>query len=142
VLAASGLWRLAGKQIARWLDAPLLCSWALMWGLAAEQALKTLFGRYPPAAYRFQHIYGFRFLHGDIRLDVFPSGTAIAATSVAAVVWVMLPQLRFWAVFISLLLCAAVVYGTFHFLADVIAGAFIGSSIGWMTVQMQSREPT
>jgi len=39
-------------------------------------------------------------------------------------------------VFLAVLLCCGVVVTNGHWLSDVIAGAFLGASIGWMTVRL------
>jgi membrane-associated phospholipid phosphatase len=51
-----------------------------------------------------------------------------------ATVWIITPRLRLPGVFLVLLLCGGVVITNGHWLSDVIAGAFLGASIGWMTV--------
>jgi membrane-associated phospholipid phosphatase len=57
------------------------------------------------------------------------------------VLWIYYPRLRpVWtagALFVAL----ALVGSNFHFLGDVVAGAFLGASVGWMTVSLFDQYP-
>jgi membrane-associated phospholipid phosphatase len=127
-------WRLTGREIQRSMETPLLCSWAAMWGLAAERIFKGIFGRPGPVLYFYMHRYEFEWVHANLRWDSFPSGTAILAMALAAVVWMRHPRLRVLAVALTVPLLCGVIVANWHWLSDVIAGAFLGVTIGWATV--------
>jgi len=57
------------------------------------------------------------------------------------VLWILAARSRIIGALIVLLLCAAVVINNFHWLGDVVAGVFLGASIGWTTVLLQRGEP-
>ncbi len=117
---------------------PQLCSWAALWGIAAELIFKTIFGRVPPG-YIQGHALGFHLLAGRPPWASFPSGTATISTAIVAVLWILAPRSRIIGALIALLLCTAVVINNFHWLGDVVAGVFLGASIGWMTVLLQRK---
>jgi len=81
-------------------------------------------------------VYGFNPFHGGEGFASFPSGHAVASCAVAAVLWLYWPRLRplyalaVAAVFIGL------IGADYHFLSDVIAGAFFGVLAGWVTARI------
>ena len=110
-----------------------------MWGLAAEIIFKKILGRTgPDPSYMHSHLYSFRFLHGNLRDSAFPSGHAIAAAAIVTVLWIVKPRLRIPSVLLAAAVMSAILIDNFHWLSDMLAGAFPGSSIGWMTVRLQS----
>jgi membrane-associated phospholipid phosphatase len=140
-LLVCGAWTLSGRALRPWTQTPLLCSWAAMWATAAEIIFKRIFGRaWPDPTYVQSHLYGFHLLHGGPNWESFPSGTAAVSCAIAAVLWIARPRRRLLAVSIVILLCVAVVVNNYHWVSDVVAGALLGMSIGWMTVRLQSRQ--
>ena len=138
-LLGCGLWRASGHRLAPWTGRMLMCSLALMCGLAAEVIFKTIFGRSSPdPAFVQGRIYEFLLLHGGPHHWSFPSGTAIGATAVLAVLWPSLRRGRAFAILALIVLLAAVVVTNYHWLSDVIAGVFLGSLIGHVTVLLFS----
>lgn len=137
-LLSGGVWVLSGRQLGFWTRTPLLCSWAAIWATAADIIFKHIFGRaWPDPAYIQNRVYEFRLLHGIPYWDSFPSGTAAISAAIASVLWIEMPRWRPLSAMIVVLLCVAVVITNYHWVGDVIAGAFLGTSIGWMTVQLQ-----
>jgi len=134
-----GLRLLSGRSLPSWTQTPLLCSWAAMLATAADTLLKRVLGRgVADPAYIQTHLWGFRFLRGAEPLWAsFPSGSATIAAAIASVLWITKPRWRAMSVLAVFLLCAAVVITNYHWLADVIAGAFLGATIGWMTVHLR-----
>ena len=143
-LLGCGTWVLSGRSLPLWTRTPLLCSWATTWATAADIIFKRIFGRaFPDPTYIQDHLDGFHLLHGGPHWTSFPSGTAIISSAIASVLWLVTPRLRLSGVAILTLLCIAVVVTNFHWVSDVVAGVFLGSSIGWMTVRLDtsSRQP-
>jgi len=136
-LFGSGCWLLSGRQLGGWTQKPLLCCWSTIWALAAEFVCKDIFGRgWPNPTYIENHLYGFRFLHAGPYWTSFPSGTATIAAALSTTIWLVAPRLRLPILFLTVLICGGVVVTNGHWISDVIAGAFLGASIGWMTVSM------
>jgi len=136
-LFACGTWVMSGRLLGSWTRPPLLCNWAAIWATAADIIFKLIFGRAgPDPAYIQSHLYGFRLLHGGPHWQSFPSGTAAISAAMASVLWIMMPRSRAIGVLTVALLCVAVVVTNQHWVGDVIAGTFLGISIGWMTVRL------
>lgn len=106
-----------------------------MWAVASEIILKRIFGRgWTDPTFVREH--GFHFLHGETHWDAFPSGTATVSFAILAVLWILRPRWRVAGTAAVVLLSAAVVIGNYHWLSDVIAGGFLGVTIGWGTVAL------
>jgi membrane-associated phospholipid phosphatase len=123
-----------------WQVAGFLCSVSVLLAETIKDQLKFIFGRTWPEAWGPHDpafietgAYGFNWLHGGGAYQSFPSGHMGATCAVVSVLWMFYPQWRsFWAL-CALGVAAALVGGDYHFLSDVIAGAFVGCSTGWMT---------
>ncbi len=59
--------------------------------------------------------------------------------AVLSVLWICYPRFRVLYVLAALAVIAGLVGANFHFLGDTIAGAFLGSTIGWITVTLCDR---
>jgi membrane-associated phospholipid phosphatase len=136
-LLGCGTWVLSGRTLPLWSRIPVLCSWAAMWGTAAEVIFKRVFGRgWPEPTYIQDQLYGFHLLHADSEWGSFPSGTATVSCAIVSALWILVPRLRPVLAGIVTLICIGVVVDNFHWVGDVVAGAFLGASIGWMTVRL------
>jgi membrane-associated phospholipid phosphatase len=82
------------------------------------------------------HAYGFNFFHAGPAYQAFPSGHMTAICAALAVLWAWYPCWRALWVLMGLGVGTALVGGNFHFLSDVIAGAFVGVSTGWIVTAM------
>jgi membrane-associated phospholipid phosphatase len=141
VFVAAGLRGLTRRPLPRVLTVAVLAAASLAAAEVIKDHLKYVFGRTWPETWIRNNpsfirdgAYGFHPFHGGQGYASFPSGHTTAICAVMSVLWICYPRFR------PLLgLCiAAVAIGLigadFHFLSDVIAGAFLGTSIGWITV--------
>jgi membrane-associated phospholipid phosphatase len=136
---AAGLWLLLGRRLASWTQATLLYSSGAIWALSAEFILKQIFGRGSPnPTYLVNHLYGFRFLSASEGWSSFPSGTATIALTIVTITWLRLPQWRVAVSILAGLACIGVTVTNVHWVSDVIAGMFLGTSVGWMTVAISA----
>jgi membrane-associated phospholipid phosphatase len=71
----------------------------------------------------------FIFLQGNEH-SIFPSGHAAVMMAILSIFWMFWPRYRLLYVAIMLLLCLVLVVGSWHFISDVLAGAFLGASAG------------
>jgi membrane-associated phospholipid phosphatase len=120
------------------LERTLLCAaLALLVAEAFRESLAILFGRYWPETWVNDNpslirdgAYGFHPFHTGPAYESFPSGHTARICAAMTVVWVAYPGLR-W---VSVLVCLSVVVGLlgmdYHFVGDVVAGAFVGSITG------------
>jgi membrane-associated phospholipid phosphatase len=137
-LLVGGAWVVSGRSLGSWTRVPLLCSWAAMWAAAADIIFKRIFGHgAPDPTYLQDHLYGFHWLHGSSHWESFPSGTAAISSAIASVLWIAWPRSRAIGALIIVFLCVAVIVTNYHWVSDVVAGVFLGASIGWMTVHLQ-----
>ena len=106
------------------------CGASLLAFTLNDYTLKLIFGRYNPHVFfTIRPDQLFNFMRGD-QTSAFPSGHMVMSTAFAAVL--VRACFRTWPLFAGLLLLAAVllVLGDWHFLSDVIAGTFVGGTIG------------
>ncbi|MGH6665023.1 MAG: phosphatase PAP2 family protein [Pseudolabrys sp.] len=149
---ACGLWALAGRAMVSTVTAAALCSISLIVAETVKRLLKFAFGRLWPDTWvqnnpSFIHdgAYGFNFFHGGPGYASFPSGHTAVSCAVISVLWILYPKGRPLYAAIVLAVAIGLIGANYHFLSDVIAGGFLGTSTGWMSVALwrarQSNEP-
>ena len=123
-----------------------ICSLTVIFTETAKNLLKLVFGRTWPetwvqdnASFIRDGVYGFHFMHGGVAFQSFPSGHMAAACTVISVLWIRYPDFRSYYLAAVLLIGASLVVGNFHFLSDVLAGAFLGLSNGWIALLIWDR---
>lgn len=138
---AAGVQALRGQRLGAWAKLPMLCSWSTMFTVVVVEAMKRAVGRsevYPVWVH--EHVHRFKWLHGTSSdYKAFPSGTTAVASAVCAVLWLRAPRLRWPATIGVVLIAIALVLTNSHWTSDTIAGAFVGWTIGWMTVALIDR---
>jgi len=128
------LWRLRLNMHHR---VACVCGLSILVAEAIKNQLKFVFGRSWPTSVGNDRpsligdgTYGFHWLQTGGSYDSFPSGHMGAACAMLSVLWLCYPRGRpLWAA-AALAVAAALIGGNYHFLGDVIAGAFVGSSVG------------
>jgi membrane-associated phospholipid phosphatase len=119
------------------------CCVSLVMGEAIKTQLKWVFGRPWPETWKANnpsfirdHVYGFHWFHGGGAYDAFPSGHMTAAAATLSVLWIAYPRWR------ALYLAAGVAVGValvglnYHFFSDILTGAFVGGTVGWISVAL------
>jgi membrane-associated phospholipid phosphatase len=137
--AGLGLRAMLGRSFSNRHAAAFLCSLSVLSADAVKNQFKFIFGRTWPETWAYNNpsfirdgVYGFHFMHGGVGYDSFPSGHMAATCAVISVVWLWFPHLRWLCAVAGLAVGAGLVGADYHFLSDVIAGAFLGVSTGWM----------
>ena len=87
--------------------------------------LKYIFGRYRPAMFFHENLYGFAFFRTDALATSFPSGHAAVITALALSLDAIWPRFRALYALAALLIIASRVVTCAHFLSDVAAGAYV-----------------
>lgn len=139
---AVGLARFYGWTLSRLAMTALGCSISVIVAETIKAQLKFVFGRTWPETWIHNNpslihdnVYGFNFFHGGPGYASFPSGHTTAICAAVSVLWMVYPKFRV----IYALAVAAVVIGLlgadYHFVSDVIAGGFLGTTVGWMIVE-------
>ena len=141
-----GLRAAARRPLSPLAETAVICSLSLAMGQALKNLLKLVFGRTWPEtwvdnnpSFIHNHVYGFHLFHGGGGYESFPSGHMTATCALLSVLWIRYPRLKPLYVLAALAVAVGLVGANFHFLSDVIAGAFVGASTGWMTVMLFNR---
>ena len=144
--AILGLRIALGGRLSRNQANTFVCSLAVLFTETTKDGLKFFFGRTWPETWLDNNpsfirdgVYGFHFLHGGNGYQSFPSGHMAAACTVISVLWVHYPRFRRIYVIAGLLVGTALIAGNYHFLSDVIGGAFLGLSSGWLATVIWDR---
>ena len=141
VFFACGLWVFAGRMLTRPMISGALASTGVIVAETIKGGLKYIFGRLWPDTWvqnnpSFIHdgAYGFNFFHGGPGYASFPSGHTTVTCALISVLWVLYPYWRPFYAAIVLAVAVGLIGANYHFLSDVVAGGFLGTSTGWMTV--------
>ena len=144
-----GLKALSRRPFAKFEAASLVCSISVLTTETIKNVLKFVFGRTWPktwadhnASLLHDGVYGFNFMHGGIGYQSFPSGHMASVAALAFVFGIYYPKYRWACLLVSVVAGASLIGTNYHFLGDVIAGGFLGSSIALMTVAFWSFEHT
>jgi membrane-associated phospholipid phosphatase len=139
--AAIALTALNGKALGKLPTVAVLAAASLAIATAIKDQLKFAFGRTWPEtwlrnnpSYIRDGVFGFEPFHGGPGYQAFPSGHTTAICAVLSVLWICYPRFRVLYALCMVAVAVALVAANFHFLGDVIAGAFLGISTGWLTV--------
>jgi membrane-associated phospholipid phosphatase len=138
-----GLWGMGGQGLTRLQTVLILSAAGLAVAAAVKDQLKFAFGRTWPETWvrsnpSFIHdgVFGFFPFHGGPGYASFPSGHTTAICAVMSVLWICYPRYRVLYGLSIAAVAVGLVGANFHFLSDVIAGAFLGCSIGWLSVSI------
>jgi membrane-associated phospholipid phosphatase len=139
VLVGLGLKALYGRSLSNLQVAAFVCSLSVVFAESMKDQLKFIFGRTWPETWVQNNpsfirdgVYGFNLLHGGNAYQSFPSGHMATTCAVISVLWIWYPRLRLLCAIAGIVVGVGLVGANYHFLSDVIAGAYIGISIGWM----------
>jgi membrane-associated phospholipid phosphatase len=88
--------------------------------------IKLIFGRFSPAMFFNEGLYGFNFFNPAEDMNSFPSGHAATALSLAFALSLFFPRYRFPLFCFGILVAISRTVTTAHFLSDTVAGAWVG----------------
>lgn len=142
-LTVLAFWIISGRIMSKVQEAAAACSLAVLMAEAIKNQLKFVFGRTWPEAwfpdgpsFIRDGAYGFNPFHGGVGYGSFPSGHTAVACAVISVLWIYYPK-YVPSYFLAVLgVAGGLVAGNYHFLSDVIVGAFIGGSAGWAAARL------
>lgn len=134
-----GLRLVLGRSFSRHEANTFICSLSVIFTEAIKDLLKFIFGRTWPETWIQNNpsfirdgVYGFHFMHGGAAYQSFPSGHMAATCTVISVLWIRYPAYRWLYLVVGMLIGVGLVGVNYHFLSDIIAGAFVGLSSGWL----------
>ena len=118
----------------------LLVANAVLIGQFIKEILKGIFGRYWTETFRNHNpslvrdnLYGFNWFKFNGDYASFPSGHATFIFSFSVSMWILFPKYRWIWLLLAFLVVATQLLQYFHFVSDLIAGAILGSIIGYYT---------
>ncbi len=130
----------------RWPRTLFTMSLSLSVAVFIKNALKSLFGRAWPETWInhnlsliHNHVYGFFWFQNSQAYHSFPSGHTTVTFAAMSVLWLSLPQWRWFAALICLLVIIGLLGMDYHFFSDIVAGAFLGSWCGWYAQRLLFR---
>lgn len=107
---------------------------------------KIVFGRFWPATWQANnpsllnnHVYGFNFFHSGVAYQSFPSGHTATIFAFATIMWFLYPKFRFLYVLLCCLVPVGLLAMNYHFLSDIIGGAYLGSTVAIGVHQVNKR---
>jgi membrane-associated phospholipid phosphatase len=116
---------------------------SLIVAVAIKDQLKWVFGRYWPETWVMQNpsliqdgAYGFHPFHEGIAYESFPSGHTTVVCSLISVAWILWPRWRWLWSLAGLAVVAGLLGLDYHFVGDVVAGAFLGSITGLFSARL------
>lgn len=105
----------------------LLAGYSIPFAYFLKWILKLVFGRTNSRAWLENRVSdSFHWFHGGGNFSGFPSGHMTVFAAFFSAVWLFYPRYRSVCVGLSLVLAVALVVTDYHFLSDVIAGAYLG----------------
>jgi membrane-associated phospholipid phosphatase len=138
-----GLRGLTGRPLSRFQTVLMLSGISLAVSEIIKTQLKFAFGRTWPETWVRNNpsfirddVFGFFPFHGGPGYASFPSGHTTAICTVMTVLWICYPGFRPVYALCMAAVAVGLVGADFHFLSDVIAGGFLGISVGWLGVAM------
>ena len=125
-----------GRRPPKWSVAAMLAGFALCGSLAViEIVLKPVFGRAAPHILLHDGLSGFYWFRWSRNYASFPSGHSDQAAAILSVFWVYYPRARALYLSLATLLACTLVLGEWHFLGDIIAGGYVGTVAGALTMR-------
>jgi membrane-associated phospholipid phosphatase len=140
-LLAVGVRALMGRPLSHLQTTMAVCGVSLIVSGAAKTHLKYVFGRTWPETWVRNNpslirdgVYGFNPFHDGAGFASFPSGHTAAVCAMVAVLWLCYPSYRWLYGMVVAAVTIGLVAANYHFLSDVIAGGFLGSVIGYVSI--------
>jgi membrane-associated phospholipid phosphatase len=122
-----------------------LVAWAAPASYLTKSVLKFAFGRVNTRAWLQEPgLYGFHWFQMRQGCEGFPSGHMVVIVTLLAALWRYYPKYRPWCLLLGLLLGVALIATDYHFLSDVLAGAYLGllvEAVVFLLLERARRHP-
>ena len=113
---------------------------------AFSAVAKEAFGRTWPESWLGENpsfirdgVFGFFPFHKGLGFASFPSGHTTVITAFATVAWCIWPELRWaWGAIVAIVI-VGLIGGNYHFVSDIIGGAYLGVGIGLAIVALMAQ---
>lgn len=131
--AFAGSWYLVRARLGKWDTLErllLLVALGSPVSYLAKAILKPLFGRLNARLWlEHPEWYGFHWFRGGHGFEGFPSGHMLVLVTVLASATRLYPRVRYLGVFLAVVLAFLLVVTGYHFVGDIIAGAYAGLAV-------------
>lgn len=138
-----GFAAIMGRPFSKLEVAVAACTISALVAIVVKDELKVAFGRTWPDTWQpgilsllRNGVYGFHFFHSGKSFESFPSGHAAIAAAILSVLWLLFPKMRSICAICIVAVDCGLVALNLHFLSDVIAGSYIGFSVGLFSVAL------
>jgi membrane-associated phospholipid phosphatase len=119
-----------------------LVTWSAPASYLVKSVLKFVFGRVNTRFWLQEPgLYGFHWFQRRQGCEGFPSGHMIVIVTLLAALWRFHPKSRPYCLLLGMVLGVALVATNYHFLSDVIAGAYVGVLVEAIVFRLLVREP-
>jgi membrane-associated phospholipid phosphatase len=118
----------------------LLIAVAVPVSYGAKSIAKFICGRVNTRVWLQAHeTYGFHWFQGGGPFCGFPSGHMAVFTTLLAVLWRVCPRWKYQYLFAGTVLAAALIATNYHFVGDIVAGAYLGMMVEGAVYRLISR---
>ena len=118
-------------------------TWAAPVSFIVKHFLKFVFGRYNTRRWvQDPNLYGFYWFQRRAGCDGFPSGHMVVVVTILAALWRFYPRSRPLCVITGILLALALVATNYHFVSDVVIGAYLGVLVEAIACRMLLQQPS
>jgi membrane-associated phospholipid phosphatase len=138
-----GIGIVTGRSLTEFQAPIVVAAFSLALSDIFENWLKFAFGRTWPETWVQSNpslirdgVHSFKPFHGGPGFASFPSGHMVATCAIMSVFWILWPRLRYvWAICVGLVFIGQL-GANYHFVSDLIAGAFLGWSVGLLVIAL------
>ena len=119
-----------------------LITWSAPASYVTKHFLKYVFGRCNTRRWAIEPAeYGFYWFQRRPMCDGFPSGHMVVMVTLLAALWRFYPRTRPYCLAAAVLLAVALVVTNYHFVSDVVAGAYLGVAVEAIAFHLLIKEP-
>ena len=137
-----GLVAIAGRRFSKTEMTAAMAVVSTLAAIVVKDQLKSVFGRTWPDSWEpdilslvHNNVYGFNFFHSGKSFESFPSGHATIAAAILSLPYILFPKLRIACAACLFTADVGLVILNLHFVSDVVAGNFVGFSVGLFVVE-------
>ena len=137
LFVACGIAAMMGRRFSKAETTVLMCVMSTLAAIVVKDQLKFVFGRTWPESWGpgilslvQNNVYGFHFFHAGKAFKSFPSGHAAVAAASLSVIYMLWNKLRVFSAACMVAIDVGLILLNLHFLSDVVAGTFVGCSVG------------
>jgi membrane-associated phospholipid phosphatase len=119
-----------------------LVAWAAPVSYVSKDVLKSVFGRVNTRTWlQDPQLYSFQWFERRQGFEGFPSGHMLVIVTLLAATWRFYPRTRPLCLLLGVVLAIALVVTDYHFVSDVLAGAYVGVAVEAVVFRFLLKDP-